>query len=195
MSVPGRLVILNGVSSAGKTTLATAFRDGRAHEGDFWLLLGIDDVLSKIPVQWLDLGLADGTGHCADEGLAFEPTADGLRLRVGPLARRLMELYHRWVSDAVRAGLNVIVDEVVVDRQTYEHWLSVLDGLSPVWVAVRCDPAIAEARERSRGDRAVGMASTQHDNVHTGISYDVEIDTGVLDPAEAHDALRRGLGW
>jgi hypothetical protein len=38
-----RVVVLNGASSAGKTTLATAFRDQRAAVGDFWLLTGIDE--------------------------------------------------------------------------------------------------------------------------------------------------------
>jgi hypothetical protein len=44
-----RVVILNGGSSAGKTTLGTAFRDQRAADGDFWLLIGIDDFLAKLP--------------------------------------------------------------------------------------------------------------------------------------------------
>jgi chloramphenicol 3-O-phosphotransferase len=44
------LVILNGVSSSGKTSLASAFRDEQARSGDFWLLIGIDDALSKPPV-------------------------------------------------------------------------------------------------------------------------------------------------
>ena len=194
MSTYGRLVILNGVSSAGKTTLATALRDEQARAGDLWLLVGIDDILAKIPVQWLSLGLADGVGAQAHQGLAFEQMPDGLRLRIGPTARRLIDLYHQWVSDAVRAGFNVIVDDCVVDRETFEGWLRVLDGLAPTWVAVRCPPAVAEARELARGDRAVGMASTQHDTVHRHVTYAIEIDTGELTPAEAHEALRRGLG-
>ena len=55
-----RVVILNGAPSSGKTTIATAFRDQRAAAGDFWLLIGIDDFLAKIPY----------------EGRAQDPTAD-----------------------------------------------------------------------------------------------------------------------
>ena len=66
---PGRLVMLNGVSSAGKTTLATAFRDERAPLGDFWMLIGIDDALAKLPSEWMDLGLVTGPGgHHATAG-------------------------------------------------------------------------------------------------------------------------------
>ena len=193
LTTPGRLVILNGTSSAGKTTLATAFRDERAAAGDYWLLLGIDDVLSKLPVEWLDLGLAAGCGAWSADGLGFEPTADGPRLRVGAVARAIIEAYHRWVADAVRAGVNVIVDDVVVDRATLDHWRHVLEGLAPTWVAVRCAPEIVTARELARGDRPLGVAGTQHRVVHHDIVYAIEVDTGVLNPAEALDVVRRGV--
>ena len=194
MIVPGRLVVLNGTSSAGKTTLASAFRDERAAGGEFWLLVGIDDVLSKLPAQWLDLGLNGGTGMRSREGMWFESTGDGLRLRVGSVCRQLLEVYHQWVATTVRAGVNVIVDDVVVDRATLESWLRTLDGLGPTWVAVRCGGEIAVRRERERGDRPIGMAAAQQDTIHHDIDYDFEIDTGVLCPAEALRALTLGLG-
>jgi len=190
----GRLVVLNGVSSAGKTTLATAFRDQRARAGDFWMLLGIDDALAKLPIQWVDLGLPMGPGAFGDQGLYFERTAAGLRLRVGPLGRQLIDVYHQWVSAAVHSGMNVIVDDVVIDRETHDSWLRALSGLQPTWVGVRCSVEIAEAREFARGDRAIGLARAQHDIVHRDIPYAFEVDTGVLDPEQALAALRRGLG-
>ena len=45
--------------------------------------------------------------------------------------------------------------------------------------------AVAEARERARGDRVLGMARAQAQAVHEGIGYDLEIYTGVLSPADA----------
>ena len=191
---PGRLVVLNGTSSSGKSTLATAFRDEQARRGEFWLLIGIDDALSKLPYQWVDMGLPTGVGERASDGLWFEDTPDGRRLRVGALARQLIDAYHRWVAEAVRAGMNVIVDDVVIDRETYAGWLRALDGLPAVWVAVRCPLDVVEAREAARGDRAMGLARAQHDVVHQGIPYALEIDTGRRTPDEAHDALRRFLG-
>ena len=189
----GRLVVLNGVSSAGKTTLASAFRDARAAVGEFWFLAGIDDVLSKLPEQWVDLGLASGEGSHAHEGLRFETGPNGVSLRVGPVCRQLFEVYHRTVAAAVRSGLNVIVDEVVVDETTRDDWFHVLDGLDPTWVAIHCAPEIADQRERARGDRPIGMASVQQAVVHRGIPYAVEIDTGTLTPGEALTALLHAL--
>jgi chloramphenicol 3-O phosphotransferase len=90
--------------------------------------------------------------------------------------------------------MNVIVDDVIIDRATYEGWTEVLDGLNPIWVAVRCRPEIAEARELMRGDRAIGLARAQHDVVHRDIPYAFEIDTGELTPSRAHAALTSALG-
>ena len=140
MGESGRLIILNGVSSSGKTTLASAFRDERAASGEFWLLIGIDDFLSKLPVQWLDLGLAAGPGSLARDGLQFETSANGRELRVGATCRQLLHAYHSAVAAAVRSGLDVIVDDVVIDDEVLRDWLEVLDELEPTWVAVRCSP-------------------------------------------------------
>ena len=191
--VHGRLVVLNGVSSAGKTTLASAFRDARAAVGEFWFLVGIDDVLSKLPAQWVDLGLASGEGSYANDGMRFETGPNGVSLRVGSVCRQLFEVYHRTVAAAVRLGLNVLVDDVVVDQATRDDWFRVLDGLDPTWVAIRCAPEVADQRERTRGDRPIGMASVQQDVIHRGIPYAIEIDTGSLTPGEALTALLHGL--
>jgi chloramphenicol 3-O phosphotransferase len=194
MVTPGRIVLLNGVSSAGKTTLATAFRDQRSAVGELWVLIGIDDVLSKLPLEWVDLGLTTGPGPFAAEGMSFATGPGGPTVRVGPTCRRLLELYHRTVATAARLGLDVIVDDVVVDDGLLRDWLEVLAGLDPVWVAVRCSREIAEQRERARGDRPIGMAGAQHATVHRDVPYAFEIDTGVLSPAAALSEFIRQLG-
>jgi chloramphenicol 3-O phosphotransferase len=193
VAASGRLVILNGASSSGKTTLASAFRDERAVAGEFWLLIGIDDFLSKVPAAWLDLGLATGPGAHAHDGLWFETTSTGPQLKIGATWRRLLHAYHHATAAAARSGLNVIVDDVVIDDEVLGDWLDVLGELKPTWVGVRCSPEITAERERCRGDRPVGMTGTQTDSVHRSLRYAFEIDTGDLTPSESLDELRVGL--
>ena len=187
------MVVLNGTSSAGKTTIASAFRDRCAAMGDFWLLIGIDDVLSKLPADWLDLGLPTGPGLHAADGLWFESTAAGPALRVGQLCRRLLWVYRSTVAAAAQAGMNVIVDDVVVDAQVWDDWQDALTGLDVVWVGVRCPLDVAEARERARGDRAIGMARSQFVTVHASARYDLSIDTTSSSPEQAIAELVRFL--
>ena len=41
-----------------------------------------------------------------------------------------------------------------------------------------------EAREQARGDRALGLARWQHERVHLGLDYDLEIDTATASPLD-----------
>ncbi|TDC10393.1 hypothetical protein E1265_31300, partial [Streptomyces sp. 8K308] len=76
------------------------------------------------------------------------------------------------------AGGRVIVDEVFLGgAESQRRWTTALGGLDVLWVGVRCDPAVAEAREAARGDRVGGMARTQAELVHRGVVYDLEVDT------------------
>lgn len=195
MARSGRLVILNGTSSSGKTTLATGFRDRRATAGDFWLLIGIDDFLSKLPAAWLDLGLTTGAGAFAHDGLWFDVGPGGKELKVGETCRRLLHTYHHAVAAAVRRGLDVIVDDVVIDEDTLADWREVLGELQPTWVGIRCSPEIAAERERARGDRPIGMSEAQVVTVHRFVNYAFEIDTGRRSVTESLDELCLKLGY
>jgi chloramphenicol 3-O phosphotransferase len=65
-----------------------------------------------------------------------------------------------------------------------------LRGLAVGWVGVRCAPDIVAAREARRGDRIAGMAASQAEFVHSGINYDLVVDTGVTDPDNLAHAVR-----
>jgi chloramphenicol 3-O phosphotransferase len=186
-------VILNGAPSSGKTTLATAFRDQRAAIGDFWLLISIDDVLSKIPGEWKSAGSEHGP--FAADGIRFDTTQRGPAVRVGNVGRRMLRAYQAAVAAAAQVGLNVIVDEVVIDRTSWDGWTAALTGLDVVWVGIRCSPDVAEKRNRARGGRYTGLARALTFTVHQGARYDFEIDTTTQTPDEALSQLTSRLGY
>ena len=115
MTTPGRVVILNGTSSAGKSTIAELFQAQQAAEGTCWLLIALDDFNSRIPPQWFTGG--DHDGPFSHAGIRFEPSPDGLVVRIGEVGRQLLGAYHRTVAVWARAGFEVLVDEVTVDEQ------------------------------------------------------------------------------
>ena len=77
--------------------------------------------------------------------------------------------------------MNVLVDEVSFEREAVRDWHEALAGLPVTWVAVRCDPDVAEARELARGDRAPGLARGLSSVVHRYAVYDFELDTTEAD--------------
>jgi len=76
------------------------------------------------------------------------------------------------------------------DRQQME---AVVPGFQPLWVGVHCPLAIAEQRERERGDRIVGTARGQHARVHTFREYDVDVDTSVTAPRQCAETILTAL--
>lgn len=187
MPAAGRVVILNGASSAGKSTILKLFIEQRAAHGEWWLPVAIDDFQAKILPEWA--AVAGHRGPFSEEGLCFEPSPDGVRVRAGHRARRLYAAYHRFVAVCSREGFDVVVDEVAFDEETVRDWHPALAGLRVTWVAVRCDPDVAEARERARGDRLPGLARGLSLVVHDHAVYDLELDSTHTGPATLVDQL------
>ena len=177
------MVILNGTSSAGKSSIARRFRDDRAAAGECWLVIALDDFNDLLPFQWVRAGGHDGA--FSDDGLTIEPQAEPPVVRLGALGRRLFAAYRRTAAAWAHAGFDVLVDDVCFDEQCVRDWEDALNGLRVTWVALSCDPQVAAARELARGDRLVGLAGALGDVVHKYAPCDAEIDTTDSDVQES----------
>jgi len=160
--VTTQVIVLNGGSSSGKSSIA---RGLQVASTETWLTFGVDTLITAMPPPD---PLADGDIPFASDG----------RVSVSAAFRRLDAAWALGVAAVARAGVPVIVDEVFLGRSdSQDRWRSALEGLDVLWVGVRCDRDVAEAREIHRGDRVVGMAALQAEHVHAGVTYDVEVDT------------------
>jgi chloramphenicol 3-O phosphotransferase len=171
----GKVVLLHGTSSSGKTTIAREFQRRSAEP---WVRLGIDAFWTAIDGRWMEFG-----SH-ADEGFRWVERDDGFTISAGPVGQRLAAAMRASVSATARIGLNVIADDFLVDRSWLDAWAEELAGLETLFVGVRAPLEVLEVREREREDRVVGEARGQYDVVHAGIAYDVEIDTASGDAEE-----------
>jgi len=188
----GRVVILNGTTSAGKTTLVDLFLARRHPAGECWLSTGCDDYIRRLPVPWH--GLPKYQGPFMDDGFRLERIDPSrMEVRLGPVWQQLLSTYRRTVATWAQSGFDVIVDEVAMDQFAIDDWGVALAGVPALWVAVRCDLAVAEERERARGDRFIGMVRGQYDLVHQWASYDLTLDTTARVPEELVDELDRAI--
>ena len=181
-----QVIVLNGTSSAGKSTLASALQARLAEAGECWIVMGIDDFLGKLPWAWVTYG--DHVGEHADEGIVFEMVEGAVECRVGPVAERMLAAYRGAVAAVARAGINVIVDEVLLSEDGWQEWQYELDGLEVLWVAVTSDLEVLSSAS-DRTDRMIGLARSQHGVVHRHAVYDVRVDTASMDPAVAAAAI------
>ncbi len=175
--MPGRLVLLHGTSSSGKTTVA---REIRRLADDPWVHLGIDAFWSAIDERWLE------HGPRAAEGFAW---AEDASIVPGPVGQRLAAGMRASLAALARAGNDVLVDDVFVDPAWLDGWRRELDGLDWLLVGVLAPVEALEAREAARGNRIAGEARAQAGVVHQGVEYDLTVDTSTQSPEECARAV------
>lgn len=172
------VIILNGGSSSGKTSIAKCLQDLLPVP---WLRFSIDDLIDAMPEIMINAG----------KGIQFGP--DG-SVSPGPDFRILESAWMQGIAAMVRSGARVIVDDVFISGlDARRRWEAALEGLQVLWIGVFCDAAVASEREARRGDRVTGMAASQATAVHAGMDYDVKVDTTEMSPEECSRIIAQRL--
>jgi chloramphenicol 3-O phosphotransferase len=179
--MPGRVVLLHGTSSSGKTTVARAVQ---RLSDEPWLLLGIDAFWSAIDERWMEHGQRASEGFLWSGDATIVPGSVGQRLAKGMRAA---------LAALARAGNDVLVDDVFIDPRWLEEWRSELADIEWLLVGVVAPTLVLEERERARGNRIVGEARAQVDVIHRGVEYDLTVDTARQSPAECAASILAAL--
>lgn len=156
-------VVLNGGSSAGKTSIARCLQDRLMP--DPWLTFAVDDLITALPPSAI--------GH--ESVITFNP--DGI-VGIGPTFDRLEANWIDGLTAMARAGTGIILDELFLDGRTSQRRLrSRLAGLDILWVGVHCDPEVARVRAATRPNRNADTAASRAYAVHAGVTYEIDVDT------------------
>lgn len=148
----GAIILLNGASSSGKSTLAAALRD--ALDEPFWHY-SIDHLLAgdMLPSARID----SGDFSWKDMRPSF------------------FAGFHASLPALANAGNNLIVEHIIETQEWMDRLVTLLHGLDVFFVGVHCPLDELERRERSRGDRRIGEARTDFETTHRFCSYDMEV--------------------
>lgn len=162
----GRIVILNGCSSSGKSSLAECLQQRAG--GEQFLHLQLDAFRAMEP-----------PGYFSSE------SKDKWSVRETALCRAI----NAAAAQFARHGQNVLVDHVLSPIA----WRCVLQDLAELdvlLVKVICSLDDAQAREKNRPDRGPGLARSQWDSIHKHRSYDFEVNTSELVPAKGAELFQ-----
>jgi chloramphenicol 3-O phosphotransferase len=178
-----RVVVLNGVGSSGKSSIARALQSIAAES---FLHVEMDAFIDMLPPS----------AFGQSSGLMFETIEQDGRAAVviksGPTIQRLMRGMRRAIAALAAQGNNLIVDDVWWEGEEQDY-RALLDGFDVRFVAIHAPLDELEARERERGDRIIGLARWQFGRVHKGVSYDLEIDTTGATPMECAEAIKEAF--
>jgi chloramphenicol 3-O phosphotransferase len=164
---PGTIILLNGTSSSGKTTLLKTLQ---MVLDEPFLDAGLDRFLWMLPARYLDRPLWDDVL--------------GRAVQAGSVGRQLVSGMHLAIIARSRSGNHVIADHVLVEPAWLDECVTLFSNLPAYLVGVRCPLDVLEQRERARRDRTLGQAKMQFEPVHRHSVYDVEVDTSRRDPQE-----------
>ncbi|OAB30634.1 chemotaxis protein [Paenibacillus macquariensis subsp. defensor] len=176
---PGIIVLLNGTSSSGKTSISNE------------LLTQID-----IPFQHLSIdNFCNGIFHSYTDfinstypSIETNGAEDG-QLTTQILTNPLISLYYSTIKLFSAMGNNVVVDSVIGNDKWFNACIELLSDHPVIFVVVKCSKEELARREQLRGDRMVGLASEQYDNVYCFNEYDLEFNTEIMRSSECANEI------
>lgn len=150
----GKIIVLNGASSSGKSTLAQMLQSKL--DQPFWHV-SID--------------------HIRDAGVL--PLA---RIRKGDFEWQAMrasffEGFHRSLSAYAQAGNHLIVEHIIETDKWMRRLIDYLEPYDVFFVGLHCPVQELERREIRRGDRPFGDARRDFDSICHPALYDLELDS------------------
>ena len=148
-----RIILLNGPSSSGKSTLAMNLKVGIEKEcGDLYEVISIDDFMK-----------------CDPEETIYEDDVFEISGEMCDAIKALMS-----------KGTGVIVDHVITSERIYEQFLKETEAYDLRTVKIECAIEILRQREQARGDRCVGSAESSLTYLYPKDGYDLTVDTGAM---------------
>jgi chloramphenicol 3-O phosphotransferase len=165
----GRVILLNGASSSGKSSIALALQ--ARLNAPFWHF-SID--------------------HLRDAGVL---PLDRIRrgdIEWASMRETFFEGFHRSLPAIASAGNNLIVEHIVETSAWMTRLVVLLAGFDVFFVGIHCPLEELERRERARGNRRIGDASRDFATIHAHAAYDLELNS-LIPPDE--NALKLISAW
>lgn len=174
----GTIIILNGPSASGKSSIQKEFQF--LMMPNLWIKLGIDNLFDK-PMPDISL-----------ENIQFWQTKNPIRwvettkdkdqntiitLFVGEQGDKVAYGMNSAIADYAKNGCNIIVDYIAYKKEWLHDLRNKLNGIETYWVKVNIPLTVLEERETARGTSPKGHGRSHYDNVFWDLNYDLGVDT------------------
>jgi chloramphenicol 3-O phosphotransferase len=155
LTVPsGKIIIINGPSSSGKTTLALALQ-------------------KQLDIPFIRFSFDLFIDHKA---FPSEQIKNG-KFSWEQMRPSVFRGLHQCLPALTTAGNNIIFDHIIETKVWLYELISLISDLDVFFVGVHCSLPELERREIQRGDRRRGEARQDFETVHSLPTYDLVIDS------------------
>ena len=157
-------ILLNGPSSAGKSSIAKALQRKLRDSGSA-VIISLDDYLQMSANEpiWEDDVFAIMPHMCED------------------------------LIEALQDGKTVIIDHVITSARIYRALNNATHGFQMKTVLVSCDVETLRRRETERGDRCSGSAEASLQYLYPKTEYDLCVDSSEASPAALAEVILSSL--
>lgn len=165
----GRIIFLNGVTSAGKTSIVEALQQ----RDDIFFYVVANDLFQEMI----------GDKYLRENYWKY-------------LSEVIIMMYHtaKLYSDM---GKNILIDGILVEREEITpHYLRLLEILknNPLdLVEVYCPLDVCRNRNIERGDRYENQSDEQHELMAKNIEYTLRVDTSLFSADECAEIIIKKL--
>jgi len=161
------VIILNGTSRSGKSSIAKEIQKQLEQP---IIHAQVDHFLAIFNFDYFKTG---------NESLAAVKTG--------------FKLFQNSIEDMCKTTYPIIIDTVFERPEYFQGTTDAIKNRNTYLVGVHCPPAELSIREKSRGDRRIGLAGEQLHIVHKNMNYDIEVDTSILSPEECASNIIESL--
>lgn len=196
-----QLLIINGTSSTGKTTLARTLQD---HWPSPLIYLGLD--------SWITMTLAGRYWDAATQVIDIKSDAwvrqgthfltphspanpsPWVKIDSGPVSDQLVYAMHDTACRFLQQGFDVILDCVLLKETWREDLLRRTAEQKRCLIHMTAPEHVLIERELKRGDRMRDVFRNLADTIHTDLHYDLVIDSDQNTPKQVVELVLTWLG-
>lgn len=186
----GKIIILSGASSSGKSSIAKALQS-RLEEDYF--LTGIDYFLQSMPLGFVYVEKTKPSNR-SNYGIIFNwENGEVQEIQISDKGYAFLNAMYASIANLAANNVNVIIDDVIFNSKIHKLCLEHLSKYDPTVVGIYCIAEVRYQREIARKDRMSGLYKVHEKFIYQQMQYDFVVDNTVDTVAQSVSNLLKKL--